>query len=61
MPNMMTGRIANRLNLRGPNYVLDAACASSLAGRRRGDRRTARRPQPDDAGRRRQRHAAGRT
>ncbi|HWG10210.1 MAG TPA: beta-ketoacyl synthase N-terminal-like domain-containing protein [Rhodanobacteraceae bacterium] len=30
VPNMMTGRIANRLNLRGPNYVLDAACASSL-------------------------------
>lgn len=30
VPNMMTGRIANRLNLRGPNYILDAACASSL-------------------------------
>ena len=30
VPNMMTGRIANRLDLRGPNYVLDAACASSL-------------------------------
>jgi acyl transferase domain-containing protein/phosphopantetheinyl transferase len=30
VPNMMTGRIANRLNLRGPNYVLDAACTSSL-------------------------------
>lgn len=30
VPNMMTGRIANRLNLRGPNYTLDAACASSL-------------------------------
>src|SRR3546814_14099655 len=30
VPNMMTGRIANRLDLRGPNYVLDAACASPL-------------------------------
>jgi acyl transferase domain-containing protein/phosphopantetheinyl transferase (holo-ACP synthase) len=30
VPNMMTGRIANRLNLCGPNYVLDAACASAL-------------------------------
>jgi acyl transferase domain-containing protein/phosphopantetheinyl transferase len=30
VPNVMTGRIANRLNLRGPNYILDAACASSL-------------------------------
>ncbi|MCP5159160.1 MAG: type I polyketide synthase [Gammaproteobacteria bacterium] len=30
VPNMMTGRIANRLNFMGPNYVLDAACASSL-------------------------------
>ncbi|RUQ41033.1 MAG: type I polyketide synthase [Candidatus Competibacteraceae bacterium] len=30
VPNMMTGRIANRLNLMGPNYILDAACASSL-------------------------------
>lgn len=30
VPNMMTGRIANRLNLRGPNYILDAACSSSL-------------------------------
>lgn len=29
VPNMMTGRIANRLNLMGPNYVVDAACASS--------------------------------
>jgi acyl transferase domain-containing protein/phosphopantetheinyl transferase len=30
VPNAMTGRIANRLNLRGPNYLIDAACSSSL-------------------------------
>ncbi len=30
VPNVMTGRIANRLNLKGPNYIVDAACASSL-------------------------------
>jgi acyl transferase domain-containing protein len=30
VPNVMTGRIANRLNLSGPNYLIDAACASSL-------------------------------
>lgn len=30
VPNVMTGRIANRLNLKGPNYLIDAACASSL-------------------------------
>jgi acyl transferase domain-containing protein/phosphopantetheinyl transferase len=30
VPNIMTGRIANRFDLRGPNYILDAACASSL-------------------------------
>ena len=30
VPNVMTGRIANKLNFRGPNYLLDAACASSL-------------------------------
>lgn len=30
VPNVMTGRIANRLNLQGPNYLIDAACASSL-------------------------------
>ena len=30
VPNVMTGRIANRLNLHGPNYLLDAACSSSL-------------------------------
>lgn len=30
VPNAMTGRIANRLNFSGPNYLIDAACASSL-------------------------------
>jgi acyl transferase domain-containing protein/phosphopantetheinyl transferase len=30
VPNVMSGRIANRLNLKGPNYLIDAACASSL-------------------------------
>jgi acyl transferase domain-containing protein len=30
VPNVMTGRIANRLNLMGANYTVDAACASSL-------------------------------
>ncbi|MGF1641566.1 MAG: type I polyketide synthase, partial [Rhodospirillales bacterium] len=30
VPNMMTGRIANRLDLMGPNFIMDAACASSL-------------------------------
>lgn len=30
VPNVMTGRIANRLNLRGPNYLVDSACSSSL-------------------------------
>lgn len=29
-PNVLTGRIANRFNLNGPNYIVDAACASSL-------------------------------
>ncbi len=29
--NVVSGRIANRFNLRGTNCVLDAACASSLA------------------------------
>jgi acyl transferase domain-containing protein len=28
--NVMCGRIANALGLRGPNYTVDAACASSL-------------------------------
>ena len=30
VPNVMTGRIANRLDLHGPNYLVDAACSSSL-------------------------------
>jgi len=31
LPSVIAGRIANRLDLRGPNYTIDAACASSLA------------------------------
>lgn len=30
MPNVVSGRVANRLNLQGPNFTVDAACASSL-------------------------------
>lgn len=30
VPNILTGRIANRLGFMGPNYLVDAACASSL-------------------------------
>jgi acyl transferase domain-containing protein len=30
VPNVICGRIANRLDLMGPNYTVDAACASSL-------------------------------
>jgi acyl transferase domain-containing protein/phosphopantetheinyl transferase (holo-ACP synthase) len=30
VPNVITGRIANRLDLMGTNYIVDAACASSL-------------------------------
>ena len=30
IPNIAAGRIANRLNLMGPSYTVDAACASSL-------------------------------
>jgi acyl transferase domain-containing protein/phosphopantetheinyl transferase len=30
VPNMMTGRICNRLDLMGPNYIVDGACASSV-------------------------------
>ncbi len=29
-PNVVAGMVANRLNLMGPNYVVDAACASTL-------------------------------
>ena len=35
----MTGRIANRLNLKGPNYLVDAALLVVAAGGRRGDGR----------------------
>ena len=31
LSNVIAGRIANRLNLKGTNFVADAACASSLA------------------------------
>lgn len=30
IPNITTGMIANRLDLMGPNFIVDAACASSL-------------------------------
>lgn len=30
IPNIIAGRIANRLDLMGPSYTVDAACASSL-------------------------------
>ena len=30
VPNIIAGRIANRLDLGGPNFIVDAACASSL-------------------------------
>lgn len=30
VPNIISGRIANRLDLMGPNFIVDAACASSL-------------------------------
>jgi malonyl CoA-acyl carrier protein transacylase len=31
LPNVIAGRVANAFNLRGPNFVADAACAGSLA------------------------------
>ncbi|HLA77628.1 MAG TPA: SDR family NAD(P)-dependent oxidoreductase [Vicinamibacteria bacterium] len=31
LANIVSGRVANVLNLRGPNFIADAACASSLA------------------------------
>jgi acyl transferase domain-containing protein/NAD(P)H-dependent flavin oxidoreductase YrpB (nitropropane dioxygenase family) len=34
LANVICGRIANRLNLGGPNFTVDAACASSLAALR---------------------------
>lgn len=30
VPNVVSGLICNRLNLMGPNYIIDAACASTL-------------------------------
>ena len=30
IPNIVSGRVANRLNLMGPTFTIDAACASSL-------------------------------
>lgn len=38
IPNIMVGRIANRLDLMGPAYTVDAACASSLLAVRHGVR-----------------------
>src|SRR6185437_2152827 len=32
LANVIAGRIAREMNLNGPNYVVDAACAASLAG-----------------------------
>ncbi|MBE2267274.1 MAG: SDR family NAD(P)-dependent oxidoreductase [Anaerolinea sp.] len=31
LPNIVSGRVANVLDLRGPNFITDAACAGSLA------------------------------
>src|SRR5690606_1693502 len=31
LPNVVSGRVANIHSLRGPNFITDAACASSLA------------------------------
>ncbi|NWF71259.1 MAG: acyltransferase domain-containing protein, partial [Chloroflexi bacterium] len=31
LPNIVSGRIANVLNLQGPNFITDAACAASFA------------------------------
>jgi acyl transferase domain-containing protein/4'-phosphopantetheinyl transferase EntD len=36
VPNIVCGRIANRLDFMGPNYTVDAACASSLIALDRG-------------------------
>jgi acyl transferase domain-containing protein len=38
IPNIIVGRIANRLDLMGPAYTVDAACASSLVAVQRGAR-----------------------
>ena len=31
LANVVAGRVANLLDLQGPNYTTDAACASSMA------------------------------
>ena len=31
LPNIVSGRVANVLDLHGPNFITDAACASSMA------------------------------
>jgi acyl transferase domain-containing protein len=31
LSNSLAGRVANVFNLRGPNYIVDAACASAMA------------------------------
>ncbi len=31
LANIVSGRVANVLDLRGPNFITDAACASSFA------------------------------
>lgn len=36
VPNLVTGRISNRLDFGGTNYIVDAACASSLIALERG-------------------------
>jgi acyl transferase domain-containing protein/phosphopantetheinyl transferase len=38
VPNVIVGRIANRLDLMGPTYTVDAACASSLVAVRQATR-----------------------
>jgi acyl transferase domain-containing protein len=38
VPNIMCGRIMNRLDLMGPSYTVDAACASSLVALDAGSR-----------------------
>ena len=38
LANCIAGRVANLFNLRGPNFTVDAACASAMAAHGRGDR-----------------------
>ena len=38
LTNVIAGRVANRFNFSGPNYTVDAACASSLAALQMGVR-----------------------